>query len=162
MKQILKRLRKYLPSLNKKRITWRMVERACRKLNALLYCIPLRLDGYYVPSELSESGKDEIYVNSNLSEERQIATAVHEIKHCAFDYPIGQILFSYRKEWTEAARRQLDEHRRYELEACAMGAVSILPVAKLKKASRGLFDTEDEFLDDLWSIRLRLRHEFGI
>ncbi len=73
MKTVYKRMRELFPSLNKNRITWRMVASACKKVGALLFNIPLRLDGYFVPSELSESGKPEIYVNSRLPEDLQIA-----------------------------------------------------------------------------------------
>lgn len=139
-----------------------MIKRACNKIGALLFCIPLKLDGYYIPPELSESGKPEIYVNSKLSEDLQIATAVHEIKHAAFDYPLESILFSYRKEWTNAARRELETLRRYELEACAMGSLALIYEEKLKHASRGLFDEDDEFIADVWVIRLNLRVDYGI
>lgn len=159
---IFQKLKDLLPSLNKRRITWRMIHRACRQLKALIFNIPLRLDGYFVPASLSVSGQPEIYINSCLSENLQIATAVHEIKHAVLDYPIEQILFSFRGEWTAAALRQLEERRRYEFEACAMGALALLPEKKLERASRGLFDTEDEFLDDIWRIRLHLRQMYGI
>ena len=139
-----------------------MIKRACNKINALLFCIPLKLDGYFIPSELSGSGKPEIYVSSRLSEDLQIATAVHEIKHAVFDYPLESILFSYRREWTIAARRQFEEYRRYEYEACAMGSLALLPEIKLKRASRGLFDEDDEFIADVWLIRLDLRVNHGI
>lgn len=139
-----------------------MIKRACNKIGARLFCIPLKLDGYYIPPELSESGKPEIYVSSRLSEDLQIATAVHEIKHAVFDYPLESILFSYRREWTIAARWELEKHRRYELEACAMGAVALITEKRLEHASRGLFEVDDEFIADVWAIRLALRSDFGI
>ena len=159
---IYKKLKELFPSLNKRKITWRMISRACKKIGARLFCIPLRLDGYFVPAKLSESGAPEIYVNSNLSEDMQIATAVHEVKHAAFDQPRGAILFSYRGEWTAAARREIDELRRFEYEACAMGAIALITEKKLKHASRGLFDVDDEFIEDVWRIRMHVREAFGI
>lgn len=139
-----------------------MVRSACKKIGALLFCVPLSLDGYFVPPGLSESGKTEIYVNSRLSEDLQIATAVHEIKHAAFDYPLEEILFSYRGEWTIAARYQMEKYRRYEYEACAMGALALITEPRLKHASRGLFDVDDEFIADVWLIRLDVRSTHGI
>ena len=162
MKIIYGRLKEFLPSLNRRKITWRMIQRACRRLGAKLFNIPLRLDGYFVPANLSESGLPEIYVNSRLAENLQIATSVHEIKHAVFDTAKRSILFSYRAEWTVAARRELEEYRRYEFEACAMGAIALLPEKKLKHASRGFFDLEDEFIEDVWRIRLLLREIYGI
>lgn len=162
MIRIYQELKKYLPSLNRRRITWQMVQRACKKIGALLFNIPLRLDGYFVPAELTLSGKPEIYVNARLSEDLQIATAVHELKHAVFDNATTKISFSIRGEWTTAARREFEEHRRYEYEACAMGAISLLPKNKLRFASRGLFEPEDEFLDDVWRIRLNCREVYGI
>lgn len=162
MKIIYGKLRELLPSLNRRRITWRMIQRANRKLGALLFNIPLQLDGYFVPASLSESGKPEIYINSNLSEDLQIATTVHEVKHAALDQPLGKVLFSFRGEWTTAARREIEEYRRYEFEACAMGAIALLPEKKLRHASHGLFDPEDEFIEDVWRIRLILREQYGI
>lgn len=162
MKIVFEKLKEYLPSLNRRRITWRMIQRACRKLGAMLFNVPLRLDGYFVPAIMSESGQPEIYVNSNLSEDLQIATAVHEIKHAAIDAPLNRILFSFREEWTAAARREIDEYQKYEFEACAMGAISILPEKKLKRASRGLYDPEDEFIEDVWRIRLRVFFLYGV
>jgi hypothetical protein len=159
---IYERMKNLLPSLNRRRITWRMIVRAVNKLGAKLFCLPLRLDGYFVPSSISESGKPEIYINSRLSDDLQIATAVHEIKHGAFDFDLGVVLFSYRREWTAAARRGWDQYHKFEFEACAMGAMALLPETKLKHASRGLFDETDEFLEDLWKIRLYTRENYRI
>jgi Zn-dependent peptidase ImmA (M78 family) len=161
MRQIFEGMQKILPSLNKKRITWRMIAIAKNKVGALLFCVPLKKDGYFVPSDASESGKPEIYINSNLSEDIQIATSVHELKHAIFDSD-RSILFSNRKDWTQAARREKEEFDNFEFQACAMGALSLIPEIKLKHASRGLFDVEDEFIDDVWQIRLKLRYGYAI
>jgi hypothetical protein len=156
------RLKELFPSLNRRRITWRMVQRAARKLDAPLFCRPLKLDGYFVPAGASLSGRPEIYVNVRLSEDLQIATAVHEIKHAAFDRAPGRILFSHRREWTRAARRELEQHDRAEFEACAMAVLALLPVPRLRRASLGLFEADDEFIVDLWRIRLDVREIYGI
>lgn len=156
------RMKILFPSLNKKRITWLMVVRAVNKLEAKLFCLPLRLDGYFIPAGISVSGKSEIYVNSKLPENIQIATAVHEVKHAAFDTSIGEILFSFRKDWTIANRRKLERHQHHEFEACAVASIALLPEKKLEKASRNLFDEEDEFLSNIWKIRLFTREKFGV
>jgi Zn-dependent peptidase ImmA (M78 family) len=153
-------IRKLLPSLNKKRITWRMIVRAVNKLKAKLFCIPMQLDGYFIPPEISRSGRPEIYVNARLAEDLQIATAVHELKHARFDTLAGSVLYSFREAWTTATRRHLEKWRQYEYEACAMGALALLPKQKLKHAGRGLFDPEDDFLDEIWRIRFDLRERF--
>ncbi len=159
---IFKRLQEFLPSLNKRKITWRMIIRACRKIGAKLFCIPLKLDGYFIPETLSESNKPEIYVNANLSEDLQIATAVHEMKHAIFDTNFNSILFSYRQEWSYATNKIISERRKHELEACAMGAMALITERKLEKATRGLFDIDDEFIEQIWKIRLSVREVYGI
>jgi Zn-dependent peptidase ImmA (M78 family) len=162
MKSSLSIMRKYLPSLNRRPITWRMIVRAARKLSAQVFCIPLKLDGYFVPAHLSLSGQPEIYVNSRLSEVRQIATAVHELAHTILHFALDRVLYSYRADWTVAARRTAERLVYYEQEACAFGAIALLPERKLRFASFGLFDPDDEFMHDIWRIRLQLRAMYGI
>lgn len=155
-------MKKLIPFFNRRRVTWQRIEKACRKLKALLFCKPLNFDGYFVPPDISASGKPEIYVNCKLSEDRQIATAVHELKHSLLDSSRNKMLFSFRKDWTVAARREWEEEQKFEVEACAMGAIALLPEKKIRNASRGLFDEEDEFIEDIWKIRLYTREIYGI
>jgi hypothetical protein len=67
-----------------------------------------------------------------------------------------------RITWRMVVRRHLEKWRQYEYEACAMGALALLPRPKLKYASRGLFDPEDEFMDEIWRIRFDLRERFPV
>ncbi len=155
-------MRELLPSLNKKRITWQIIKKTWNKIVALLFLVLLRLDGYFIPPGRSKSGKPEIYVSSRLSADLQIATAVHEIKDAVFDNPLESILFSYRSKWATAARRHLGKHRRHEYEPCTMGALTLITELRLRHASRGLFDEDDEFITDAWTIRLVPQMEHGI
>jgi Zn-dependent peptidase ImmA (M78 family) len=151
-----------LPNLNKKKITWRNIAKACKAVNAEIYNIPLNFDGYFVPLQNSLSHQNEIYINSNLCESHQIATAVHELKHAVIDTAIGEILFSYRHDWTTADRQQIEQFQHYEFEACAISAIAILPAKDLHHATRDLFEIEDEFADNLWRIRMFTREKYGI
>lgn len=154
-------MREIFPLLNKRCITEEMVLGACKKLDTLIFFFPLNLDGYFVPISVSPSGKQEIYVNSQLSPVRRIATAVHEIKHAALDVSSNSVLRSHHHGLTVSLRRDQELLHAAEYEAYAMSALAVIPEPKLIKAERGLFDPEDEFLEDLWTIRAELQTSYA-
>lgn len=144
-------MREIFPVLNKRIITESMVRKACARLDTSLFYRPLNLDGYFVPKSIA--GRQEIYINSRLSSEWQIVTAVHEIKHAALDIESDRVLTSHH--------HGLKNSKGAEFEAYAISSIALLPEPKLIGASRGLFDAEDEFLTDLWRIRLRVHDLYG-
>lgn len=147
-------MRELFPVLNERVITEPMVRRACKKLATDIFYRPLNLDGYFVPQSISLSGKQEIYINSRLTTTRQMVTAVHEIKHAALDVESDRILTSHHRGLAQATQGA-------EFDAYAISSIALIPEPRLVRASRGLFDVEDEFLDDLWRIRLKVHELFG-
>lgn len=161
MIQTFHKMREIFPLLNKRAITEEMVQRAAKALDTHIFYLPLNLDGYFVPRSVAPSGKQEIYINARLSPERQIAAAVHEIKHAAVDISSNAVLRSHHHGLTVSLRRDRDSLQAAEYGAYAMSAIALIPEPKLIKASRGLFDPEDEFLEDLWRIRVELQNLHG-
>lgn len=154
MIQTFQRMRELFPVLNRRAVTDAMVRRACKRLDTLLFYQPLRLDGYFVPASVSASGQQEIYVNSRLTPAGQLVAAVHEVKHAALDVEADRVLASSHKGLATAKHGP-------EFDAYAISAIALIPESKLINASRGLFDVEDEFLTDLWRVRLKVHDLYG-
>lgn len=156
------RMRELFPELNRYSVTEKMVRRASRSLDTPIFYEPLNLDGYFIPASISLTGKQAIYLNSKATIERQIASAVHEMTHAAVHTSSGSILCSHRLGLTDALYRDRERLRSLEFDAYAISAIALIPLQKLMRASRGLFEAEDEFIEDLWQLRIQIFNLYKI
>jgi hypothetical protein len=162
MKLTFDKMKTIFPCLNRMPVSDRQVYRAFRKFRADVFYMPLRNNGYFIPSDKSLSGKLEIYINSKLNPLMQRFTAIHELVHVANHAALNSLLFSLKDEPEDFALKQERFLRaRHEFEAQAIAALSLLPAVQLGNGTPNLFDDYDRMLPKhVWQLRFYLRETF--
>jgi Zn-dependent peptidase ImmA (M78 family) len=161
MKNVYDKMKKLLRWLNSRAGTEKDLDLACRKMNADIFKIPLKHNGYFVPKEKSATGKAAIFINSRLPARRQLETGFHELTHLVSHIALNRVLFSSKDTVDFDAKQEKFWREKHELEAKAIASIAMLPAEELKNATPNLFDEDEETSSSDWRFRYHLRQTYG-
>lgn len=162
MRLIFERMKAIFPRLNQLPVTLNRIKTAARENHVELFFTEMKYDGAFFPASVSASGKPEIFINNTLSEKRQIGTGVHEFSHMGGHSRLNRVLYSCHRTWNFDEKQEIFLRRKHEFEAHAMGALALFPAPRLHKGAFDLWDEFDDYLLEVWRLRIYLRKTYGI
>ena len=150
MINILPRLKREFPWLNKRSVTQEDLLRFCYNRGVEVVFTPEVTDGIWVRCD----GADHIFLNNKLRGWRLLYVFSHEVAHCIFHGP------SQSRACVEFFSLHSDRKNHFEAEASA--ALLLLPIADLEPAVNDGIHKNSSEIAELISLRIELHKNYKI